>query len=119
MIAYKLVRRRKDGTLGPLFIHQRLRIPVGKWLLAEDRRTPGFAHRPGWHATAEPRAPHLKLRPKGGGERVWCLVELTGWIETHQRPEAQGGTWYTAERMRVLEVLSEDQVSRALMEVTA
>lgn len=44
---YKLLRLRKDGTLGPLFINARMRIPVGKWLKAESHPTKGYALRPG------------------------------------------------------------------------
>lgn len=100
MIGYKLFRLRKDGTLGPLFINARLRVPVGEWLEAEDHPTKGFAHRPGWHAAAKPVAPHLS--EKG---RVWCRVELEG-VRKYPRPESQGGEWLLADRLRVLEVLA-------------
>ncbi len=99
MIGYKLFRMRKDGTLGPLFINARLRVPVGEWLEAEDHPTKGYAHRPGWHAAATPNAPHLS--EKG---RVWCKVELEG-VRRYPRPESQGGEWLLADRLRVLEVL--------------
>lgn len=101
MIAYKLLRRRKDGSLGPLFINRRQRIPVGKWLWAERHPTKGFAVRPGWHCTCEPRAPHLS--PTG---RVWARVEVEN-AQPYERPAAQGGRWLLAERMRVLEILEE------------
>lgn len=97
--AYKLVRLRKNGTLGPLFINRKLNIPVGEWLDAEPVPTKGFAFRPGWHCCSEPIAPHLS---KEG--RVWCRVHITG-IKKHQRPESQGGLWFTAARMKVLEIL--------------
>ena len=32
MIAYKLLKVRQDGTIGPLFINCRQVIPIGKWL---------------------------------------------------------------------------------------
>jgi hypothetical protein len=99
MLGYKLFRQRKDGTLGPLFINARLRVPVGEWLEAEDHPTKGFAHRPGWHATLKQEAPHLS--EKG---RVWCRVALEG-CKLYDRPESQGGTWVLAERLKVLEVL--------------
>lgn len=57
--AYKLFRRRGDGSLGPLFINKRQRIPLGEWLQAEDHPTKGYAHRPGWHCGVAPSAPHL------------------------------------------------------------
>lgn len=65
-IGYKLFRRRRNGTLGPLFINRRQVIPVGEWLDAEAHATRGYAYRPGWHATLRPAAPHLRQ----GGDRV-------------------------------------------------
>lgn len=98
-IGYKLFHLRKDGTLGPLFINCRQRIPIGKWLPAEDHPTKGYAHRPGWHACAEQDAPHLSKK-----DRVWARVEIIS-VEEFTRPASQGGLWYLAQRMRVLEVL--------------
>lgn len=99
---YKLFRLRKDGTLGPLFINASLRVPLGTWLDAEDHPTKGYAHRPGWHATLRQEAPHLRQT----GDRVWCRVELEG-VRLYDRPESQGGTWALADRLRVVEILSE------------
>lgn len=105
MIAYKLFKLRKDGSLGPLFINARQVIPQGVWIDAEDHPTNGFAHRPGWHCTFTQHAPHLKLKPKSGPRRVWAKVEVEG-TTTYDRPESQGGAWVLAQRLRVLEVLS-------------
>lgn len=91
---YKLVRQRKDGSLGPLFINARLRIPLGVWLRAEAHPTKGFAYRPGWHATLKKCAPHLST--KG---RVWAKVSMRG-IRKFKRPQSQGGTWVLAEFIR-------------------
>lgn len=96
---FKLLRVRKDGTLGPLFINARQRIPVQTWVKAEAHRTPGFAFRPGWHACSRPYAPHLSKRG-----RVWCRVALRG-VKEHQRPASQGGLWYTAKWMVIEEVI--------------
>lgn len=96
MIAYKLFRKRKDGTLGPLFINARQRVPVGEWLDAQDHPTKGFAHRPGWHCTLEPVAPHLS--EKG---RVWCKIAIED-PKYYDRPESQGGTWVLAKRIKVI-----------------
>ena len=96
MLAFKLMRLRKDGTLGPLFINARLRVPFNKWLTAKCHPTPGYAVRPGWHCCAEPIAPHLTT--KG---RVWTVILIRNWTE-HHRPEHQGGLWYTAKQMKVL-----------------
>ena len=94
---WKLFRRRRDGTLGPLFINRRLRIPLGKWMKAEAHRTQGYAFRPGWHATLSPVAPHLRTT---GDDRVWCKVSLEN-VRYNARPESQGGTWVLAQRLRV------------------
>lgn len=102
MIAYKLLKQRKDGSLGPLFINQKQRIPIGAWLEAEDHPTKGYAHRPGWHCCLSPDAPHLSM--KG---RVWCLVEASEVYE-HERPKNQGGVWIIAEWMKVVKILKEE-----------
>ena len=99
-IAYKLFRQRKDGTLGPLFINRRLKVVPKKWYKAEAHRTKGYAFRPGWHTCAKPEAPHLSKK-----NRVWCKVEITG-VKEFERPAAQGGLWYLANRMRVLKIMS-------------
>jgi hypothetical protein len=99
MFGYKLLRRRSDGSLGPLFINRKQRIVPKRWYSAESHPTAGFALRPGWHILAEKNAPHLSK--KG---RVWARVEFTGYSE-HRRPLSQGGLWYTADRMRVIEVI--------------
>lgn len=98
MIAYKLLRKRKNGTLAPLFINKTMTIPVGEWLEAEDHPTPGYAHRPGWHTLLQPVAPHLSEK-----DRVWAMVEIEDY-EFFHRPENQGGKWALAQKMRVLEV---------------
>ena len=94
--AYKLVRVRRDGTLGPLFIDRGRVLKIGVWMTADAIRTPGYAYRPGWHATAHKRAPHLSK--KG---RAWVRVALRG-VAEYRRPKAQGGLWYTAGHMRIL-----------------
>lgn len=95
--AYKLLRRRKNGTLGPLFINRRQVIPIGVWLPAEDHPTKGYARRPGWHVAPRPDAPHL-----GTKGRVWMQVEVSD-FELLPRPKSQGGMWMIARQMRVLE----------------
>jgi len=95
--AYKLVRCRKDGSFGSLFINRRQRIPINVWLKAGDFKTQGYAHRPGWHVTLNPVAPHLSL--KG---RTWVQVRVRskGLQELH-RPKSQGGLWLLAKWMKV------------------
>ncbi len=99
MIAYKLIRKMKDGSLSPLFINQKSRIPVGVWLDAESHPKKGFAVRKGWHCTLKPKAPHLS--PKG---RVWVQVEVQDY-EYFKRPASQGGTWVLAQKMKVIKEL--------------
>lgn len=96
MKAYKLLRKRKNGTLGPLFINRRQVIPIGKWLNAEPHQTKGYAFRPGWHVTKKPEAPHLSMK-----QRVWYQVEVQDY-EEFPRPESQGGTWLVAQKMKVV-----------------
>jgi hypothetical protein len=102
MKAYKLVRKMKDGSLSPLFINQKSRIPIGMWMDAELHPKKGFAVRKGWHCTLTPNAPHLS--EKG---RVWVVVEVEGYT-LYDRPESQGGTWVLADRMKVLSELKQD-----------
>lgn len=99
MIAYKLFNQRKDGTLGPLFINRKQRIQLDQWYNAEVHLTKGYAFRPGWHCCSTPNAPHLSKK-----DRVWCKVAIMKYTE-HQRPESQGGLWYTAMKMKVIEIL--------------
>lgn len=96
MKAWKLLRLRKDGSLGSLFINARRRLPVGEWMEAEAIATEKFAFRPGWHVMPKKKAPHLSL--KG---RTWRRVEVKGVTEL-KRPAAQGGTWWLAKHMKVL-----------------
>jgi hypothetical protein len=97
MIAYKLMRLRKDETLGPLFINRKLRIRIGETYTAEDHPTKGYKRRPGWHCTRTPHAPHLS--EKG---RVWVKVLISDYSK-EIRPESQGGLWYLANKITFLE----------------
>lgn len=96
MKAYKLVRKLKNGQLAPLFINRRLRFPINEWLVAEDHKTKGYAHRPGWHCTFTPYAPHLSTK-----DRVWIEVEVSDYV-AYDRPAVQGGTWILAQKMKVI-----------------
>jgi hypothetical protein len=93
--AYKLLRVRRDGTLGSLFINRNQVIEPGKWLKAESYPTEGFAFRPGWHCTHKRSAPHLSK--KG---RVWKKVLIKNY-SIIERPKAQGGVWYLARWMKL------------------
>ena len=100
---YKLFRWRLNGTLGPLFINRKQVLPVGEWLDAEDHPTKGYAHRPGWHVTDKPIAPHLS---KIG--RRWMKVEIEDFYEI-PRPVSQGAKWFIAKRMRIVSDLTEEE----------
>lgn len=108
-VAYKLFTKRKDGTLGPLFINKRQRVLKGVWLDAEDHPTKGYAHRPGWHVMKYPEAPHLR----SGGDRVWCKVVIRDY-KKEQRPESQGGVWYLADKMYVVGEIKKDLTDLSL-----
>ena len=99
--AYKLLRLRRDGTLGPLFINRKQVIPVGEWLPAEVHPTRGYALRPGWHAAKQPVAPHLTTRG-----RVWMQVQLAEEKEL-PRPASQGGMWLIANWIKVIGPVAE------------
>jgi hypothetical protein len=105
MKAYKLFRKRKDGTLGPLFINRTQVVPFGQWMPAECHATKGFAYRPGWHCAVEPKADHLKTELRSGEKRVWCEVEVTNYQE-YKRPAIQGGTWILASYLKVVRELA-------------
>jgi hypothetical protein len=97
MTGFKLLHRRKDGSLGSLFISRGQRIPLGKWLRAKFHPTKGYAPRKGWHGTLAPSAPHLRTT----GDRVWAKVEFRG-VQFFDRPVSQGGTWILANEMKVV-----------------
>lgn len=105
MKAYKLVRLKKDGTLGSLFINRKETMPIGKWLKAVEYPTKGFAVRKGWHCTLEKNAPHLKMSLANGEQRVWIEAEVENYT-TYDRPESQGGTWVLADKMKIIKVIT-------------
>ena len=98
MLAWKLFRLMKDGSIAPLFINKRLRLAPGVWYQAELHATKGFAPRRGFHVTAEPIAPHLNSKRE---TRVWKQVEIEDYEELI-RPKTQGGLWYLANKMKVI-----------------
>jgi hypothetical protein len=96
MIAWKLFRQLKNGEIAPLFINKKLRLEYDVWYPAESHPTKGFSIRPGWHVCSKKSAPHLS--EKG---RVWRQVEIEDY-QVITRPANQGGIWYLANKMRVL-----------------
>ena len=101
-IAYKLFRELKSGEITSLFINNKRKLEYNKWIESENHPTKGFTIREGWHCTAEPNAPHLKMKLKSGEVRVWKMVEIEDYTE-FKRPKSQGGMWYLAKRMKIID----------------
>jgi len=99
MQGYKLFRRRKDGSIGPLFINKRQRINIGVEYPYEECLTKGFKFRPGWHICRQPFAPHLSKR-----DRVWAEVDFT-LMDVMDRPASQGGVWYLGSTLKVKKLI--------------
>lgn len=99
MIAYKLFRRKKNGDITSLFINKKETLVFNTWLEAKPYPTQGYAFRPFWHCTSQPSAPHLSMK-----NRVWIMVEMEDFHEII-RPESQGGLWYLAKKIKLLEIL--------------
>jgi hypothetical protein len=96
MTAWKLFKRRKNGSLGSLFINRKAVLPIGEWLVAESHPTKGFKLRPFWHCMSQPEAPHLSK--KG---RVWREVMVEDYSE-FERPKSQGGKWLISRWIKIL-----------------
>lgn len=97
MLAYKLFRVRKDGSLGSLFINKKEKLPVGKWIEAENHPTIGYKNRPGWHCLIKPEAPHLSMK-----NRKWYKVEIGPDYITFDRPKCQGVKCILANRIKIV-----------------
>ncbi len=109
MKAYKLLRKKKDGLLYPLFIHKTYSTPIGEWMQAECYPTKGFAVRKGWHCCFNPVAPHLKTQLSSGEQRVWVECEVEDFT-LFKRSEKFGGNWILADRMKIVRELDDDEV---------
>jgi hypothetical protein len=140
--AYKQFRtlQSRPGELLPLFIDNQNAVPQGEWIEGENIPTEGFAPRPGWHAGALPSAPHLRSKEdRIQPGRVWAEVELPDDVDWqsvaderptkdirdevpkggHYRkrtPQMQGGEWLIGGKLKVNQVLTDDQVSEILRE---
>ena len=98
-IAYKLFKKRKDGSLGSLFVDASRKLPLAEWMPAVNHKPKTLKERKGWHALKRPVAPHLSKRG-----RVWCLVEVEDFTEI-ERPESQGGCWLLANQLKIIREL--------------
>lgn len=108
IICYKLVRLRKNNTLGSLFINRKAILPLNKWIDSKFFPTKGYAERFGWHCTYYPYAPHLK---QDNQTRVWVKCEVEECTE-YIRPKSQGGIWVLANKIKIIKVLSEVEVKK-------
>jgi len=97
-IAYKLFSLRKDGTIGSLFINRPMKVPLNKWLIAEFHPTKNYTPRKGWHCSYKKYAPHLSEK-----NRIWAKVLIKDYTIL-ERPYHQGGKWFLANKMKVLEI---------------
>ena len=101
MMAFNLCRQLKNGDIRSLFINKKISLPFNQWLEAESHPTKGFKERPFWHCTSTPIAPHLSTK-----NRVWVKVEIEE-FEIFERPSNQGGIWYLAKKIKLLELVKE------------
>lgn len=102
MIAYKLFKIRKDGSIGSLFINAAEKYDIDTWMEAQPIKKTGFAFRKGFHCLVKPVAPHLKNELASGEKRTFFKVEVDDY-QYFMRPESQGGKWILAQRMKILE----------------
>lgn len=99
MIGYKLFRQKKNG-ISSLFINSSILLPTKKWIKAEKNHLKkGFKYRPFWHVMEKPVAPHLSEK-----NRTWYKVSFGDYKEFN-RPIAQGGKWFLANKIKILEKL--------------
>ena len=96
MIAYKLFRVLKDGSITSLFINKTKRYPIGKWMVAEEHKTIGYKLRPFFHCMAYWSAPHLSHK-----NRQWWMVEIEDY-QVMKRPQRLGGIWLLANKMKII-----------------
>ena len=97
MRAYKLFNKRKDNSIGPLFINRKQKIPLNTWIKAENHPTKGYAERPGWHCAIKPEADHLAKK----SNRIWYEVEIKDYYD-FKRPNHQGGKWFISKWIKVI-----------------
>lgn len=123
----------------PLFIGKNQPVAIGVWEKAEHIPTKGFAERPGWHAGAEPIAPHLRQKATGKihPDRVWVEVEMPADKEWQSTADAsktrdirdrvpedghykfktnkmQGGAWLIGGAVKINRVLDDGEVAQLL-----
>ena len=115
MQAYKLFKI-KEGKIYPLFIDNKWARPFGEWLTAEFHPKKSFAPRLGYHCCFVPFAPHLKTELSNGEKRVWVKCEVEDW-KSYDRPESQGGAWVLAQKIKLIRILTNEEVEQILLTV--
>lgn len=100
MVAYKLFKKRKNGSYGSIFIDKKKELKLDEWYDAELHETKGFLPRLGYHCLPTANVPHLST--KG---RVWLKVEIKDY-EILNRPASQGGKWLIAKKIKLLNEIS-------------
>lgn len=100
--AFKLFRVNKKNEIKSLFIDNKKSLPINEWIKAEDNKTKGFSHRPGWHTSPQPFAPHLKTNG-----RKWFHVEICDFVKLN-RPINQGGVWYLSNWIKIIQPVKDE-----------
>lgn len=101
MVAYKLFRKLKDGSITSLFINKTQKLPLDVWLNAESYPTKGYALRPFWHCVDKiENVKHLSIK-----NRVWAEIEMLDYT-TMKRPKNQGGIWYLAKQIKINKIIT-------------
>lgn len=92
MKVYKMCRKYKDGSIGPMFVGTDDRFKIGEWVFARmdfKRRLDKvysklgwLKFRPGFHFAELPYAPHIGIKENGAirymhDDTVWCECEIT------------------------------------------
>ena len=96
MIAYKVLRRRKSGTLGSLYINKGAVLPVGEWLDAELHVTKGYQPQIGWTAYCN-AVPPISMK----GRELW-EVDLGGNAKTEWSSYTASWMFVVSPRMKIL-----------------
>jgi len=99
MLAYKLFRILKDGSIRSLFINKKMKYDLNTWYNAEPHLTKGYKFRKGFHCLENPVAPHLSEK-----NRAWFLVEIKNFTK-FERPISQGGIWFLADKIKLIKKL--------------
>ena len=109
----KVLNKRSDGTLSPLFHDKSSRFDEGVWhgfkvdlthptkvtKTGKPRSSANLSYRPGFYGGT--KTPQIKMGKVGSQNRVKRDVAFRNWV-TIKRPADQGGEWYLAAEMMVI-----------------